>query len=267
MLPKIWWNNLEEHWRRLFSINHVIHYRWEQSALKKHKLVVGNPFDYYWSIVQDKFNHYPTINNEIYREMVDLPHFYAAESNLNSIKPLAICQNLETIDVSENNINDCEVLSDKTHLKQINASRNMLENIDFCLHLRALETLLVRENNIRDIGAFCGDKLKVLDISYSELGNPKQLAQLVHLEELYYSCTGLVNASFITALTNLKTLDLSFNEIKDVSFSFDLPQIEYLDLYQSPFEKDAYDWFKLEEKGVTVVKDDEDTGIVIEVFE
>lgn len=267
MLAKAWWDNLEEHWKRLFSVNHVIHHRWEQSALKEHKLVVGNPFDYYWSIVQDKFNHYPTINNEIYREMVNLPHFYAADSNLNTLSPLAVCQKLETIDVSENKISDCEVLSNKTHLKQINASSNVLDNLDFCRYLPALETLLVRENHIRDLGTLCRDAhdtLKVLDISYSELDNPKQLAQLTRLEELYYSCAGLVSASFITALRHLKTLDVSFNEINDVSFCFDLPQIEYLDLYQNPFKKDAYDWFKLEEKGVTIVKEDEDTGLVID---
>lgn len=267
MEVKDWWNQLDETWQRLFSVNYVIHYRWAKSDLRDYRTVVGNPFDYYRSIVGDRFNAFKEITLEIGEAMQSLPILYAADCQLDDVANVSVMTSLKELDVSNNAIKDWKGI-EGMKLTELNIDRTSATSLDFCASFECLEVLLARENAIDDITPLLEQHhLEVLDISYSTPKNLKQLVKLSQLKALHCSACNLSNADFIKYLSKIEVLELSFNELTDISFVFELPQLNYLDVYQNPFQSGDYDWSVLQAKGTKVIKDDFDTGIVVELFD
>ena len=149
------------------------------------------------------------------------------------------CTNLDLSDYRVKSITDFHELKDCIHLKNFTLSNKDYSNqhnynFDILENLTQLETLDLSYNNISSIGFLRNlTKLKSLNLmendSYALSWEKDIFAHLQKLESLNLRYTS-IDFSILKGLVNLKTLDLSYTNVSDISFIGELGQIESLNI-------------------------------------
>ena len=254
-----WWADLDDVWKKLYSINHVVFYTFDEKFRKEYVFPRVNPFQHFKHVFFEDFHSYKKITQTIYDEILALPMFYAADCNLTSISPISTLKKLRKVDFSFNPIDNFSPLNLNDNLEELNIEETRIRTLSFCSKFKQLKILLARANNIKQIAPLLALKeLCVLDISYSDIEDIELLKGMFSLKEFYCSGGNIKEGIFLEGMKNLEILDLSYNKIEQVQFIFNLPKLSYADIFQNPFNENAYNWETLTEKGIELIKGNDD---------
>ena len=123
---------------------------------------------------------------------------------------------LQTLILSNNNIEDISILNEISTLENVDISGNSIDDISYLKNNVNMKTLNISNNNIADISViknfsnlntFNASKNKIKDIS---------VIKNVSLTELNLASNSIENISVISTQTMLKNLDVSSNKISDI---------------------------------------------------
>lgn len=128
---------------------------------------------------------------------------------------------LVSLNVSQNQIEDCEILSDPDKLKYLqiaNFSQNQIKTMPI-IGLESLFTLSLSTNNIETAANFTGHpKLKILDLKANKLVNLEGIKDMPCLEELYVGENQITSLKGLENLPILRKLHLRKNPVCSVLF-------------------------------------------------
>ena len=169
------------------------------------------------------------------------------------IEDLKYFKNLNTLDISDNNITDLSVLSSLTNIKYLYFGRNNVSSLEFASGMKELQEIQFYENNISDLSPLSGTtKIVYIHADYNPIKSLDPLKNNVNMA--YFSVTGLPirDISALSGMKKLKGIDaancgltdisalsgcadlteiyLNNNQIYDLSPLHDCSAIEYLEL-------------------------------------
>jgi len=120
-------------------------------------------------------------------------------------------EKLSDLDLTGNHISDFSFLQDLKQLNSLDLSSNQITDISFVVDLRQLTKLALSQNDIEDFSSL------------------NFLVKLTHLEiHSNYNSKGYKILPSIKDLKQLTSLDISFNQISDISYLKDLKQLSEL---------------------------------------
>ncbi len=138
---------------------------------------------------------------------------------------------LQTLNISENEISDYGFLENLTELRSLYNSSNNISNVSSFSNLSELEYFDLYENNITQIDFLEKfRKLKHLDLRDNPIKNIDVLSKLDDLESLYLRGIQETNFAFLKKLRKLKTLTIDRSQVEDVYFLSDLTNLQDLSL-------------------------------------
>lgn len=142
---------------------------------------------------------------------------------------------LESLDLSNNDLTDISFMKDMTKLVQLNLSNNNIKEVsDYILENRNLEILDFSNNQLSDVTRLRNmDSIKKLDLSNNNITDISPIGKIYSLESLFFTGNNL--SSFkdsISELENLKELGLGncnilFSDIISLKY---LNNLNYLDI-------------------------------------
>ena len=111
----------------------------------------------------------------------DIEEFELTSSDINDLDGIQYCKHVKTLDLSDNNIVDLELLESLGLLEELNLSDNIIENIDSIGYLLNLKRLFISNNNIIDISPLLElESLEYVELSGNKISN-RQIKELVNL--------------------------------------------------------------------------------------
>jgi len=154
-----------------------------------------------------------------------------SDNNISDIGALSKLTDLQNLNLSFNQINDIEVLTGLTNLQAIDLSYNQISNIGALSNLTKLHTINLRKNQISDIGALSSlTKLQTLILDSNHVTGIGALSRLTNLQTLGLYGNLIDNIEELSGLTNLRQLFLSNNRISDIGTLTSLTDLQLLDL-------------------------------------
>lgn len=167
----------------------------------------------------------------------DLEALYLDGNCLQDISILGNLKNLKELNLAWNEIKSLEVLSELTELRKLYIDGNEFEDIQVLSKLTDLRELYLGINpQIQDFSPLGSlTKLQVLEISDCDLKTlslPKGLTSLLELNLSYNQLASL----FLPKLEALQKLDVSNNQLKDLSFLSEIRALDTLHLLINPIE-------------------------------
>lgn len=143
-------------------------------------------------------------------------------------------EQLQTLYLCSNQINDIGFFKKLTELQYLNISYNEINDISYLEKLVNLKCLDLKFNQISDYSILSKlTYLQFLEINDKQINEYSFLKKLTKLHSLDLSDNQIIDYSFLEELTNLKKLDLSYNEINDISFLEKLTSLHFC--YIQPF--------------------------------
>jgi Leucine-rich repeat (LRR) protein len=141
-------------------------------------------------------NFYDAVKIRMYgKTRIEFPTWYLENeeefelsgSDINNLEGIQYCIHVKILDLSGNLINDLCPLWPLTLLEELNLADNRLEDIDTLSHLSNLRVVDLSNNSIRDVSPLMElGRLEYVDLS----GTKVPLKQIVELEELGVTVTG-----------------------------------------------------------------------------
>lgn len=151
--------------------------------------------------------------------------------NINTLLSLTSIRNLQSIDLSNNNLYDLEILEDCSSLVLVDLSDNEISEISFLKNLTLIENLNLSGNSIKDYSPISSlNNLKKLELDSCKVVNLNFLYDMSNIDSLSLRNTSIYDLSSLRSLNNLKTLDLSVNNLKYLSAISDLKKMTNLHL-------------------------------------
>ena len=140
----------------------------------------------------------------------------------NAIKDIStICElsSLTYLDVAKNSITNIDDIVKLSNLTYINISNNSISNINVLHNCSKLTNINASFNKIESLGSllYTLQKLNVLDISNNNITEIPRIGRTVNLEVLLAEENKISNIDGIKEMPKLYQLDLSDNQIKDLS--------------------------------------------------
>ncbi len=145
---------------------------------------------------------------------------------------------LQTLDLSNNHIQDAHFLENLTALHTLDLSNNQIQDVGVLENLTALHTLYLSNNQIHDISFL--EKLTALHtlhLSNNQIQDYSFLEKLTALHILDLSDNHIQKIDFLEKLTALHTLDLRNNQIQEISFLEKFTDLHTLDLRNNQIQK------------------------------
>jgi len=174
-----------------------------------------------------------------FKYLIRLKKLYFAGESLAKRK-LKICnilsnlENLQTLELSFNQISDISFLENLTGLQTLDLTSNQISDISFLENLTSLQTLELSSNQISNISFLENlTGLQILVLNGNQISNTSFLENLTGLQTLELSSNQISNISFLENLTSLQTLYLADNQISDISFLKNLTGLQTLYLYSN----------------------------------
>ncbi len=144
---------------------------------------------------------------------------------------LSSFKDLQFLNLSFNEVSDVSFLSSLTSLQSLDLSSNQISDFSFLSSLTGLQSLGLSLNRISDAGFLSSlTNLQSLNLSSSQISDISFLSSLMSLQSLDLSVNQISDFSFLSPLTGLQSLNLSFNGISDISFVSSLTGLQSLDL-------------------------------------
>jgi Leucine-rich repeat (LRR) protein len=145
---------------------------------------------------QSHVNFYDAVKIRMYgKTKIEFPTWYLENeeefelsgSDINDLEGIQYCIHVKILDLSENLINDLCPLWSLTLLEELNLADNRLEDIDMLSHLSNLRILDLSNNAVRDISPLMElGRLEYVDLS----GTKVPAKQIAELEELGVTVAG-----------------------------------------------------------------------------
>jgi len=198
-------------------------------------------------------------------DMLGLTSLNAVAAGIVNLDGLEYARNLNTLDLSWNEIGDISVLSGLSklqrlvidnclisdlsplstlrNLRELDVHDNRVSDISALSGLTNLETLYLRQNEIRDLSPLSG-LIRVRDLDLMEnfdVADLSPVSAMVNLETLRLRYDNVSDLSPLSGLTNLRVLDLLGNHIRDVSPLTTLHSLTDLYLGANPLNEEACD--------------------------
>ncbi|MFD2523287.1 leucine-rich repeat domain-containing protein, partial [Emticicia soli] len=150
----------------------------------------------------------------------------------NQIQDISFLQNLtqlQALDLSYTKIQDISFLQNLTQLQSLNLSANQIQDYSFLQNLTQLQALYLSDNQIQDYSFLQNlTQLQSLDLSYTKIQDYSFLQNLTQLKSLNLRDNQIQDISFLQNLTQLQALYLNANQIQDYSFLQNLTQLQAL---------------------------------------
>ena len=138
---------------------------------------------------------------------------------------------LQSLDLSENQIRDYSFLKELKQLQSLDLRKNQIRDYSFLKELKQLQSLDLSENQIRDYSFLKELKqLQSLGLVDNQLRDISFLKELKQLQSLNLSGNQIDDISTVQYLTNLTTLWMAFSQVKDISPISELKHLQELQL-------------------------------------
>ncbi|SFE72155.1 cell wall-binding repeat-containing protein [Peptostreptococcus sp. D1] len=193
---------------------------------------------------EDIVNFEPTIKAMRNLRKLDVSNIF--DDNFDAYYPKTIkgieeAVNLESLHMTGLRSADINRISKLTKLRELNISRNEIDNADFVNKLTNLEKLIVTNNKLKNLDFIKNNKkIKVLTATSNNLDDINGVSELANLEELRLNDNKIDDVTPIKNLKKLIKIDLSGNQIKSIDNIGEKPELEELYLtgdYVGPFEE------------------------------
>jgi Leucine-rich repeat (LRR) protein/GTPase SAR1 family protein len=173
----------------------------------------------------------PSISNLTNLKKLFLSGDWNTPWRISNIRFLEKLGNLQSLDLSNNQISDFSYLENLVDLLSLNLNNNQINVIRFLEKLGNLQYLDLSYNQISDIRFLekLGN-LQYLDISYNQIRDFRFLEKLGNLQYLDISYNQIRDFRFLEKLGNLQYLDLSGNQISNIQFLEKLGNLNTLNL-------------------------------------
>ena len=160
-------------------------------------------------------------------------------AGVSDISPLADLMNLQTFHCWGSPIIDMSPLVNLSKLETLDLCGAKLANIPSLDNLKSLKTLYLVDCNISDLSSLSSlrglEHFTKLNLHRNNIiSDISPLAVLTNLKWLNLSWNNISDVSALTDLTNLKWLSLELNNISDVSPLAKLTNLEWLNLTKNP---------------------------------
>lgn len=149
---------------------------------------------------------------------------------LSTIADLAGAQNLTYLDISNNTLQNLDILSEMTTLYEVNLSHNAVIDLTALSTLPALEKLDVSYNALTTLAPMANSpKLSWLDASHNSLTALDGLDQFSSLTHLAVDYNQLTDISILATCTGMTELSISNNAVTDIRSLSTLTALEMFD--------------------------------------
>ncbi|MDV2684335.1 CotH kinase family protein [Alkalihalophilus lindianensis] len=141
-----------------------------------------------------------------------------SNSTIKSLRGIEKFAYVNTLDVSNNHIENIEPLLRLRRLVHLNITNNEVKSIDGIEQLGALESLSAAENRVSDTQSLKRlSRLLTLDLADNQISYIDPISSLLALETLNINGNNVTDISPLSTLDNLVALDASYNFIQDFS--------------------------------------------------
>ena len=125
-------------------------------------------------------------------------------------------ENLEVLNLSQNILENVDILIGCVNLKELDLSYNDLKRIDGLDKIKSLKKLDIKDNDIVSLSPLelC-KKLEVLDVSFNYISTLDSIKQLINLNTLNIEHNYITSIRGLNSLPKLKELNLMDNDIID----------------------------------------------------
>jgi len=148
------------------------------------------------------------------------------------ISNLSTLINLQTLDISSNQLTDISALSNLSNLSSLNLYSNQLKDISPLSNLSNLVSLDLHQNKLTDISPLSNlSNLSDLSLRSNQLTDISALSNLSNLSHLVLHQNNLVDVSPLSNLSYLLYLGLALNDLTDISPLSNLSKLSYLDIH------------------------------------
>ena len=153
---------------------------------------------------------------ELYLNLNEITNF-----DLSNINNLAGLQNIQSIDLSHNQIQDLSKISNLnllTNLTTLNLSYNQITDLSGIETVKNVSRLYLESNNITDIEKLAENtQLTELCLNNNNISNIESLGTLINLTKLELEQNDISDISVLENITTLRILQLSHNKINDIT--------------------------------------------------
>ena len=166
------------------------------------------------------------IDNPTPSEMLGLTSLSADSAGIRSLTGLEYAKNLESLQLTHNEIGGLSALSGLTNLHTLVLNNNKIRGVSALSGLNALRMLDLHDNQISSISALSSlTNLETLILRYNEIGSVSALASLSRLRYAALQHNEIKSISALANLTSLTTLNLRANPLNAEACSTYIPQI------------------------------------------
>lgn len=159
--------------------------------------------------------------------------------SLEGIQSFSKC-NIQSINISNEEISDLTPLTALTTLTEIFAINNKIEEVRSLQHLEGLTTLVLRQNKIGSlVGLENLTNLNKLDVYSNEISNLAPIRNLTALESLNVTANNITDLEPIRGLTALKWLTVSSNPIRSLEPISGLTELMNLEMSNLDLHSDT----------------------------
>lgn len=152
-----------------------------------------------------------------------------SDLDIKSVSGIEYFKNLQTLDLSTNEIDDISMLASLTNLEYLTLYSNKITNINALSNLKKLRILNLNSNEISEISVLSNlTNLETLYLSNNKINNVNELAELVNLKDLDLDSNEIDSISMLSNLRNLEDLSLSNNKIEDINALSNLTNLKFL---------------------------------------
>lgn len=171
-------------------------------------------------------------------EALPLRTLQMTDCGISNISALDRLTGLEVLDLSNNPIEEIQVLAGFKHLKSLDLSYTYVRDVSALEKLSGLSDLnlgATRAADLLPLGSLTG--LETLKISHVQIKDFAFLANLTHLTGLELKSTGFQDLTLITS-PRLETLDISmnYNYLTDITPLVRFPKLRELDISMNEIE-------------------------------
>lgn len=209
----LWWNSLDDEWRRVFQLT--------LDVIKDDEI---------WSLDEDIKAIFELTGLELINDFK--PIYNLDHVGLNGLKHLTNLRWLEIPESRVARINDLELL---TELRSLNLYANKITNIDPLRNFSFLKELTLDDNSIHDISPLSNlENLSYLGLNVNQIKDISCLSKNTNLKRLGISSNQISDIEVISNFSRLIELNVSNNQISDIKSCRHLPNLKNLQMANNP---------------------------------
>ena len=177
----------------------------------------------------------PLTNIDFISQFNELESLDLSYNQISDISILSGFTDLTFLRMMDNQISDISPLSGLTNLTSLNLQANMISDISPLSGLTDLTSLYMSGNQISDISPLRGlTNLTSLGMTINQISDISPLSGLTNLFDIGLQQNQISDISALSGLTDLIQLDLNYNQISDISPLSGLTDLTALYLQNNP---------------------------------